>query len=248
MQTVLITGCSSGFGLETARYFLERGWRVVATMRNPRENLLPASENLQIVALDVTDPASVRAAVSAAGPVDVLVNNAGIGLIGAVEAIPQESIRELFETNTLGTIAMTQALLPQFRLRRSGTIINVTSSVTLRPLTLLAAYTATKAATEAFSRCLALEVAPFNLRVRIVQPGRAPGTRFGANAMPRMEGMISEPYAELGQQVLSAVRGGGPVTEALAVAEAVWRAATEDSCPMQIPAGDDAVALASEQQ
>lgn len=244
MQTVMITGCSSGFGLETARYFLAQGWKVIATMRTPDAALLPPSENLQIVALDVTSQESIRAAVAAAGEVDVLVNNAGIGLIGAVEAIPLERIRELFETNTYGTIAMIQALLPQFRQRRSGSIINVTSSVTLKPLTLLASYTATKAAVEAFSRCLALELAPFNLRVRIVQPGRAPGTRFGVNAMPRMEGMISEPYADLGQQVIEAVRnGGGPITEASAVAEAVWRAATETDCPMSLPAGDDAVAL-----
>lgn len=247
MQTIMITGCSSGFGLDTARYFLDRGWKVIATMRTPQADLLPASENLQIIALDVTDADSVRAAVESAGPIDVLVNNAGIGLIGAVEAIPMARIRELFETNTFGTIAMIQAVLPQFRERRSGTIINVTSSVTLRPLTLLASYTATKAAVEAFSRCLAQELAQFNLRVRIVQPGRAPGTRFGANAMPRMEGMISEPYAELGQQVINAVRnGGGPVTEAAAVAEAVWRAATDEHCPMSLPAGDDAVALAAE--
>jgi NAD(P)-dependent dehydrogenase (short-subunit alcohol dehydrogenase family) len=86
MKTVLITGCSSGFGLETARYFLDRDWKVIATMRTPREDVLPLSAHLRVLALDVTDPESVRQAVEAAGPIDVLVNNAGIGVLGAWKA------------------------------------------------------------------------------------------------------------------------------------------------------------------
>ena len=131
MKTVLITGCSSGFGLETARYFLERDWQVIATMRTPREDVLPPSERLRVLALDVTDADSIRRAVDAAGPIDVLVNNAGIGMLGALEGTTMAMAREVFETNTLGTIAMTQAVLPQFRQRRAGVVINVTSSVTL---------------------------------------------------------------------------------------------------------------------
>ena len=101
MKTVLITGCSSGFGLETARYFLDRDWKVIATMRTPREDVLPRSERLRVLALDVTDPDSVRQAVEAAGPIDVLVNNAGIGVLGALEGTSMETAREIFETNTL---------------------------------------------------------------------------------------------------------------------------------------------------
>jgi NAD(P)-dependent dehydrogenase (short-subunit alcohol dehydrogenase family) len=86
MKTVLITGCSSGFGLETARYFLDRDWKVIVTMRTPREDVLPRSERLRMLALDVTDPESVRQAVEAAGPIDVLVNNAGIGMMGVLKA------------------------------------------------------------------------------------------------------------------------------------------------------------------
>src|SRR4030095_13678518 len=112
MKTILITGCSSGYGLETARHFHAKGWNVVATMRTPREDLLPQSERLRVLALDVTSPESIAAAVEAAGPIDVLVNNAGIGLMGAFEATPMETTREVFETNTFGTIAMTQAFLP----------------------------------------------------------------------------------------------------------------------------------------
>src|SRR6187399_611703 len=106
-STVLITGCSSGFGLETARFFLGQGWRVIATMRTPREDVLPPSERLRVLPLDVTDAESIRRCVEAAGPVDALVNNAGVGLLAPLEGIAPDSARAIFETNTLGTIAMT---------------------------------------------------------------------------------------------------------------------------------------------
>src|SRR4051794_40743654 len=115
MQTILITGCSSGFGLEIAKYFLEHGWKVIATMRTPREDVLPSSENLRILPLDVTNAESIRKAVEDAGQIDALVNNAGIGLLNALEGTTPDSIRDIFETNTIGTIAMTQAVLPQMR-------------------------------------------------------------------------------------------------------------------------------------
>lgn len=134
MQTILITGCSSGYGLETARHFLANGWNVIATMRTPREDILPRSERLRILPLDVTSEASIAAVVKAAGPIDVLVNNAGIGVVGAFEATTMSHIRKVFETNTLGVMAMAQAVIPQMRARRSGAIVNVTSSATLAPM------------------------------------------------------------------------------------------------------------------
>jgi hypothetical protein len=140
MKTVLITGCSSGYGLETARHFHAQGWNVVATMRTPREDILPRSERLRVLPLDVTRPASIAAAIEACGPVDVLVNNAGVGVVGVFEATPMATVRELFETNTFGVMAMTQAVVPQLRARRSGVVVNVTSIVTLTPMPLAAAY------------------------------------------------------------------------------------------------------------
>src|SRR5271168_4671215 len=104
MNTVLITGCSSGFGLDTASYFLDRGWTVIATMRTPREDLLPPSDHLRILPLDVTDAGSIARAVDAAGPIDVLVNNAGVGMVSPLEGVSMEKIRELIETNTLGSV------------------------------------------------------------------------------------------------------------------------------------------------
>ena len=244
MSTVLITGCSSGFGLDIARRFLDRGWAVVATMRHLRGDVLPPSDRLRLLALDVTEADSIAAAVAAAGPVDVLVNNAGIGWLSPLEGTPIGAARELFETNTLGAIAVTQAVVPQMRERRTGVIVNVSSSVTLRPLPLLSVYTASKAALNAFSECLALEVAPFGVRVKLVLPGRAPDTRFGDNARARMGGGVPDGYGELVQQVMAGMQAGGPVTRSSDVAEAVWRAATDPACPMRLPAGADAVAAA----
>ena len=120
-------------------------------MRTPREDILPRSERLRVLALDVTKPESIAAALEASGPIDVLVNNAGIGVIGAFEATPMATVREVFETNTFGVMAMTQAVLPQFRARRSGVVVNVTSSVTLAPMPLVAVYTASKMAIEGFT-------------------------------------------------------------------------------------------------
>jgi NAD(P)-dependent dehydrogenase (short-subunit alcohol dehydrogenase family) len=245
MKTVLITGCSSGFGLETARYFLDRDWRVVATMRTPRQEVLPRSERLRVLALDVTDPESIRHAVDAAGPLDVLVNNAGIGVLNALEGTSMDIVREVFETNTLGTIAMTQAVLPQFRARKAGVVVNVTSSVTLRPLHLLSVYTASKAAINAFTESVALELEPFNVRVRLVLPGRAPETRFGENAQSRMQSGVPEAYSELAQRVFAQWQQESAITRSLDVAEAVWRAANDPTSPLRIAAGADAIAWAN---
>ena len=109
MNTVLITGCSTGFGREIANLFLENGWKVVATMRNLAKSALPPSENLKILPLDVTDAASIAAAVAQAGDIDVLVNNAGIGWLNPLEATPLETVRTIFETNLFGAIATMQA-------------------------------------------------------------------------------------------------------------------------------------------
>lgn len=243
MKTILITGCSSGFGLAMAQHFLEQGWNVIATMRTPRRDLLPQSERLRVLALDVTDGASIARVVAAAGPVDVLVNNAGIGLLGAVEGATMATAREVFDINTLGTIAMTQALLPQFRERRAGVVINVTSSVTLLPLPLLSIYTASKAAVNAFTESLALELRQFDVRVHLVLPGRSPETRFGANAQPRMQGGIPDAYAALAQDVFAQWQQSTQVTLVSDVSQAVWRAATDASAPLRIAAGADALAL-----
>jgi NAD(P)-dependent dehydrogenase (short-subunit alcohol dehydrogenase family) len=247
MKTVLITGCSSGYGLETARYFHAQGWNVVATMRKPREDVLPRSERMRALALDVTNAASIAAAVEASGPLDVLVNNAGVGGIGAFEAMPMAMVREMFETNTLGVMAMTQAVVPQFRKRRSGVIVNVTSSVTLATMPLVSVYAATKMAVDAFTASLALELADLNVRAKLVEPGYGPTTAFTRNSAPRMEGNMPEAYAPFAKRVLGDFSQVSVVTKESDVAEVVYRAANDTSAQLRFPAGPDAVALASAQ-
>ncbi|MFH0132530.1 SDR family oxidoreductase [Variovorax sp. VaC1] len=247
MKTVLITGCSSGFGLETARHFLAQGWQVVATMRTPREDVLPPSERLRVLQLDVTDAQSIRNAVEAAGPIDVLVNNAGFGAPAPLELTSMETVRALFETNTFGTIAVTQAVLPQMRARKSGVVVNVTSSVTYKPLPLVGIYRAAKAAVNALTESMASEVEPFGVRVHIVLPGSSGETSFRDTARTRLRGIDDEAYGDFMQQTVARMLAStGPGTRAKDVAEAVWRAATDPSAPMHIPAGADAVQWAAE--
>lgn len=247
MKTVLITGCSSGFGLETARLFLARDWRVVATMRHLRTDLLPQSERLRVLALDVTDDGSIRDAVAAAGPVHVLVNNAGFGVASPAELISLATVRRLFETNTIGTIAMTQAVLPQMRERGDGVVVNVSSSVTLKTLPLLAAYRASKVALNAFTESMALELEGTGVRARLVLPGRSLETRFADNARPHMRGLDHPAYVQLVKTVFAQLHDTStPMTTAADVAAAVWRAATDAATPMRLPAGADAVAWASQ--
>ncbi len=242
MPSVLITGCSSGFGRETAKLFLERDWKVIATMRKPNPAILPASDNLVILPLDVTDPTSIANAMEKAGAIDVLVNNAGFGAAVPIELIEPEAARQLFETNTLGTLAMLQAVLPRFRERRSGVIINVTSTATLRPLPLVSVYRASKAAVNALTESLAVEMQPFGVRVHIVLPGRSPETQFGENAMPHLRGLDNPDYKPLIEAMIANFRDDkGPVTHAGDVADAIWQAATDANAPLRIPAGADAV-------
>ena len=245
MNTVLVTGSSSGYGLATARLFHERGWNVIATMRTPREDLLPRSERLRVVALDVTRPASIAAAIEASGPLDALINNAGIGAFGAFEATPMQTMREVFETNTFGVLAMTQAVVPQLRARRSGVIVNVTSSATLLPMPLVSVYTASKMAIEGFTGSVAHELAEFGIRVKLVEPGYGPTTRFASNSSSRLEGLIPEAYAPFAQRTLAAYGAPELVTTEADVAEGVWRAAHDESGQLRFPAGPDAVELAA---
>jgi NAD(P)-dependent dehydrogenase (short-subunit alcohol dehydrogenase family) len=247
MKTVLITGCSSGFGLETARCFLERDWQVIATMRTPRVDLFPPSARARVLQLDVTDAQSIRRAVEAAGPVDVLVNNAGFGAPSPFELTSMATVRALFETNTFGTMAVTQAVLPQMRERRSGVVVNVTSSVTFKPLPLVGVYRAAKAAANAFTESLASEVESFGVRVRIVLPGSSGETNFRETARTNLRGIDDAVYGDfMRRAIASMVESTGPGTRSRDVAEAVWRAATDASTPMHIPAGADAVQWAGE--
>ncbi|MBA4791691.1 MAG: SDR family oxidoreductase [Rhizobiales bacterium] len=243
-QTILITGTSSGYGKATADLFLARGWNVIATMRRPDPALFGGeTDRLRVLPLDVESDDSIAALVEAAGPVDVLVNNAGLGMVGAFEATPMGAIRTIFDVNTFGTMAMTQAMIPQMRARRSGTIVNVTSSVTLTAFPLAAAYTASKQAIEGFSASLAHELGHFGVGMKLVEPGYAPTTRFAANAILPLDRLLPGDYADFARPILESFAAPALTTRESDVAEAIWSAAHDASGRLRFPAGADAVAL-----
>jgi NAD(P)-dependent dehydrogenase (short-subunit alcohol dehydrogenase family) len=244
-KTILITGTSSGYGKATAEHFLAQGWDVIATMRRPESaSFAGDTRRLRVLPLDVTDPASIAALFEAAGPVDVLVNNAGIGAVGAFEATPMSLVRQLFETNTVGVMAMCQAVIPQMRARRAGMIVNVTSSVTLGAFPLAAAYTASKQAIEGFTGSLAHELAYFDVAVKLVEPGYAPTTNFGTNAIIPFDQLLPDAYADFAKPIMEGFARPALTTREIDVAEGVWNAVHDAQGRLRFPAGPDAVALA----
>lgn len=244
-RTILITGTSSGYGKVIAEHFLAKDWNVIATMRRPDGACLEGdASRLRVLPLDVTSEESIAQAIEAAGPIDVLVNNAGVGSVGAFEATPMSLVRALIETNTIGVMAMCQAVIPQMRERRSGTIVNVTSSVTLGAFPLAAAYTASKQAIEGFTGSLAHELAYFEIRAKLVEPGYAPTTRFSANATVPVERLIPREYADFAKPIMEAFAEPALTTKESDVAEAVWNAVHDNKGQLRFPAGPDAIALA----
>jgi short-subunit dehydrogenase len=195
MPRALITGCSTGIGRATAVELTKRGFEVVATARKPAT--LDELDVAAKLALDVDSDESVAAAVAAAGPIDVLVNNAGFGVIGPVESVPLAEIKRMFETNVFGVIRMIQAVLPQMRERGSGTIVNVSSLAGRVAPPFDAFYSATKFGVEGLSEALHYEVGHFGIRVVLIEPGMFE-TSFGANE--RFYGREGGPYDELAEQ------------------------------------------------
>lgn len=244
-KTILITGTSSGYGKATVAFFLERGWDVIATMRRPDPAVFGDTRGrLRVLPLDVSRAESIAAVIEAAGPVDVLVNNAGLGLVGAFEVTPLTAIRQIFEVNTFGVMAMTQAVIPQMRARRSGMIVNVTSSVTLASFPLAAAYTASKQAIAGFTGSLAQELAYFGVGARLIEPGHAPTTNFAANAIVPLTDLLPGDYADFARPILEGFATPGLTTTAGDVAQAIWDALHDATGQMHFPAGADALALA----
>ncbi|WP_447761383.1 SDR family oxidoreductase [Sphingopyxis panaciterrae] len=244
-NTILITGTSSGYGKAITEHFLEKGWNVIATMRRPDPAAFEGDPSrLRVLPLDVTDADSIASLIEAAGPIDVLVNNAGIGAVGAFEATPMALVRQLFETNTIGVMAMCQTVIPQMRARRAGTIVNDTSSVTLGAFPLAAAYTASKQAVEGFTGSLAHELAHFGVSAKLVEPGYAPTTRFSTNAIIPVEQLIPDTYVAFAQPIMEAFARPTLTTKETDVAESVWNAVHDTGGQLRFPAGPDAVALA----
>ncbi|MBC9030877.1 SDR family oxidoreductase [Sphingomonas sp. JC676] len=248
-STVLITGTSSGYGKAIAQLFLDRGWNVLATMRRPDPNIFPPSDRLKLLPLDVTDAASIDRAIAKGvatfGAIDVLVNNAGIGMASVVEATPDNIVRDIFETNTFGVFATCRAIIPQMRKQGRGVIINVTSSSTIGVMPLVAIYTASKSAVEGFTESMSYELEAFGIKARLVEPGYAPTTNFTANGGPRMQGLIPADYGAFAQACFANMANYPTAycTEA-EVAESTFAAATDEERKLRYLAGPDTRLLA----
>jgi NAD(P)-dependent dehydrogenase (short-subunit alcohol dehydrogenase family) len=245
-KRALITGCSTGIGRATAIELSARGYDVVATAR--RRETLEDLKVARVLELDVDDEGSVAAAVDAAGPIDVLVNNAGFGVEGAIETVPLDEVRRMFETNFFGAARMIQALVPGMRARGSGAVVNVTSTAGIAAPPLGGYYAASKFALEALSEALHLEAGHYGIRVLVIEPG-AIETRFGANVLDHRV----EPgaYLELASQWERAQTklGGdeaapGPELVASVIAEAL----ESDRRQLRWPVGTDAALVAAARQ
>jgi short-subunit dehydrogenase len=207
-KRAIVTGCSSGIGRATAIELTARGYEVIATAR--RSETLTDLKVAQTLALDVDSDESVAAARKQAGPVDVLVNNAGFGVEGAVEAVPLADVRRMFETNFFGAARMIRAFVPAMRERGSGAVVNVTSTAGIAAAPLGGYYAASKFALEALSEALHLEVGHFGVKVLVIEPG-AIETSFGANVVDyRYEPGPYEPLAHQWEGAVEALRGNQP--------------------------------------
>jgi len=242
-----ITGSSSGFGRAIVEETLRRGDRVVATLRKPEalgDLAARAGDRLLLAALDVTRPEQVRASVASAiarfGRIDVLVNNAGFSIIGAVEETGDDDLRATMELMFFGAVATTREVLPHMRERRSGTIVQITSVGGLTTAPGFGAYCAAKHALEGLSECLSLEVAPLGIRVLIVEPGAFRTELFGSafRRMPTMDPYT--PTAGATRTWVAEAAGKQPGDPAKA-ASAIVDVAGGHEVPLRLPLGGDAV-------
>lgn len=244
-KTILITGCSSGIGRQTAILFQRKGWNVVATMRDPaKESELNQLGNVQVTQLDVTDRASIESAVELAiesfGSIDVLVNNAGYGTYGVLEAVPHESIERQFETNVIGVLNATKAVLPHFRERKTGIVVNVSSLGGRIAWPLGSLYHGTKFALEGISEALVYELASIGVRVKLVEPGRV-ATEFNGRSMDVHNDPALTEYQPLIQAFVAQSSSGDTYRSSAELpAQKVYEAVTDGTDRLRYPSGEDA--------
>ena len=247
----LITGCSTGFGRELAKLVLERGWRAVVTARDVAKvgDLVRGHEDRALaLALDVDQPAQindvVRQAEARFGGVDVLVNNAGYGYLAAIEEGEDAEIRAMFETNVFGLIAATQAVLPGMRARRRGHVINVSSIGGLVSFAATGFYHATKFAVEGLSESLAIEVAPFGIRVTIIEPG--PFRTDWAGRSIRQSALRIDDYEQTAgeRRRQTEARSGNQPGDPVRAAKAIITAYEAEHPPLHLVLGKPALGLA----
>ncbi|RBP13891.1 NADP-dependent 3-hydroxy acid dehydrogenase YdfG [Roseiarcus fermentans] len=240
----LITGCSTGFGRELATILIGRGYRVAATARDPERiaDLVAGHEaNALALKLDVDNATEIAAAVAATaqtfGRIDVLVNNAGYGYLSAVEEGDDADIRAMFETNVFGLAAITRAVLPHMRAQKSGAIVNVSSQGGFIGFAGVGYYNATKFAVEGLSEALAKEVAPFGIKVLIVEPG--PFRTDWAGRSLKVPKAPIEAYAETAVARRNMIRGytGSQPGDPVRAAEAIIATVESADPPLRLPLG-----------
>ncbi len=242
-KTIFITGASSGLGRAAALMFAQRGWTVLATMRNPSA----ASEwgqiaNVHVLALDVSDPKAIQTVVSKVVQeyqVDVVLNNAGYGLAGPFEAVSEADLKRQIDTNLLGVLRVTQAFIPYFRERKEGVFIAVTSIGGHVGFPFNSVYHATKWALEGWNESLAFELAPFGIRAKTVAPGGI-ATDFAGRSIT----ITQHPaYDALTKKTMSAFAKNPDRSTAEQIAEVIWTAATDGKDTVHYMAGKDAIRL-----
>ena len=248
MNTILITGASSGIGKATTKFFQQKGWNVIATMRSPqKETELTQLDNVLVTRLDVTDTASIDTAVAEGidrfGRIDVLLNNAGYGAYGPLELFPMDKIRRQFDTNVIGLLAVTKAVLPHMRAQKSGTIVNISSIGGQMTFPLGTLYHGTKFAVEGMSESLHYELEPLGVKVKIVEPGMI-ATDFGGRSFDFVNDESVEEYQGIVQKLMGAWAGGDlQASEPVVVSEVIWNAVTDGTDTLRYRAGEDAVQL-----
>lgn len=250
-KTVLITGCSSGFGKLTAKLFNKNGWNVIATMRSPeKETELTALSDVLVTKLDVTDQISISKAVAAAvakfGSINVLVNNAGFSGAGIFEQWEERDIKAMFETNVFGLMRVTKEVLPHMRSKEEGVIINISSLAGLLGSPSSSVYSATKFAVEGLTEALAIEYAPFNIKFKTIAPGAyetnlyssMDNSRF-SNGDEQLRDYCLKMITKMNATVEQMIEQGNQTSDPQEVADKVFKCATEKT-PIHNVSGKDA--------
>lgn len=247
-KTIFITGASSGLGKSTAKLFQSKGWRVIATMRNPeKETELNKLKDVILLPLDVTQQEQITSTIEKVTNlylVDVVMNNAGYGLIGVLESLNDEQIQRQITTNLLSVIRISKAFTSHFRERKSGMFINITSTFGLIGFPTCSIYSATKFAVDGFSESMAYELAQFGIQVKIIAPG---GMRTDF-AVRSMELGQHDAYEKLTSEVSKGYSAEkiSNYTKVEDIAEIVYQSATDDKNQLRYVAGNDANQLYDE--
>lgn len=247
MKTIFITGASTGLGKATAKLFQSKGWKVIATMRSPKkETELQQLENVTLLPLDVTNPEQIESTMTQTiktTDIDLVFNNAGYGLVGALESYTDEQITKQIDTNLIGAIRVIKSFIPYFKLRKKGLFITTTSVCGFSSNPLSPVYNATKWALEGFSESISYDLAQFNIGIKTVAPGG-----IKSDFIKGMQAVVNQDYETLNKRLGELFADGTLITftEAEKIAEVVYEAATDGKDQLRYLAGNDAIKIAQQ--